>query len=285
MNHDFEAVDRNRRVDNQVFEILRCPRCGMGCTMPKLPSDQLGRYYPDAYYGLDENILMEAGRASRLFRQDRMNRIQRYVSSGRLIDIGSGTGMFLKTAREYGFDVEGLELSKKAATFGNATWELDIKQGNLHESVFPPDRYDVVTLWHVFEHLHDPLVAIRQLYDMVKPGGMLVVAVPNFTSIQARLFRARWFHLDVPRHLFHHTPDSIGMIAKAAGFKTIEINFFSREHNWAGILGSVMRLSPPHENFIHKTVRKLIGVPVARGIAFLEAMAGRGGTLELYARK
>jgi SAM-dependent methyltransferase len=253
--------------------------------MPKLPSDQLGRYYPDAYYSLEENILMEASRASRLFRQDRINRIQRYVSSGRLIDIGSGTGMFLKTAREHGFDVQGLELSKDAAAFGNATWKLDIKQGNLHESVFPPNRYDVVTLWHVFEHLHEPLVALRQLHNMVRPGGLLVIAVPNFASVQARLFRAHWFHLDAPRHLFHYTPESIKSIVEIVGFKMVEINFFSREHNWAGILGSIMRLDPTGENIIHKAVRKMIGMPLARAIAFLEAMAGRGGTLELYARK
>jgi SAM-dependent methyltransferase len=228
---------------------------------------------------------MEASKAARLFRQDRIHRIQRYVASGKLIDIGSGTGMFLKTARESGFDVHGLEISKDAATFGNITWGLDIKQGNLYDCVFPPDRYDVVTLWHVFEHLHEPLVAVKQLYDMVKPGGLLVIAVPNIMSIQARLFRALWFHLDVPRHLFHHTPESIKMIAEAVGFKIVEINFFSREHNWAGILGSVMRLSPPNESLAHKVVRKLIGVPAARGIAFLEAMAGRGGTLELYATK
>jgi 2-polyprenyl-3-methyl-5-hydroxy-6-metoxy-1,4-benzoquinol methylase len=253
--------------------------------MPELSLDQLGRYYPDAYYSLDENIQMEASRVSRLFRNDRMNRIRRYVLSGKLLDIGSGTGMFLKTAREHGFEVHGLEISKSAATFGGSTWGLDIKQGNLQDSILPPDQYDVVTLWHVFEHLHEPLVVAKQLYDLTKPKGLLVIAVPNFASVQAHLFRGHWFHLDVPRHLFHHTPKSITTIVEAAGFKTVGMNFFSREHNWAGILGSVMRLSPPRERFVHKAVRKLIGVPLTKSVAFLEAMTGRGGTLEIYARK
>jgi 2-polyprenyl-3-methyl-5-hydroxy-6-metoxy-1,4-benzoquinol methylase len=253
--------------------------------MPKLSSDELGRYYPDAYYSIDENILIEASKASRRFRTDRINRIRRYVSSGSLLDIGSGTGMFLKTAKEYGFDVHGLEISNNAVTFGKTTWGLDIKQGDLGDSVLPLNQYDVVTLWHVFEHLHEPLVAAKHLYDITKPGGLLVVAVPNFASWQARLFREHWFHLDVPRHLFHHTPESIKAIVEAAGFKTVGINFFSREHNWAGILGSLMRLSPPHENVVHKAVRKLIGVPLTRSIAYFEAMAERGGTLELYAKK
>ncbi len=285
VKREFLASDKNRRVDDRVFDILQCPKCGLGYTIPKLPVRQLERYYPNEYYSLEDNLHMEGSKASRLFREDRIHRIQRYVSSGRLMDIGSGTGMFLKTARESGFDVHGLEISKDAATFGNSTWGLDIQYGNLHDVVFATDRYDVVTLWHVFEHLHEPLLAAKQLFDLTNPGGLLVIAVPNFASIQARLFRSRWFHLDVPRHLFHYTPKAIKMIIESVGFKTVETNFFSREHNWAGILGSVMRLSPPCESFVHKAARKLIGVPVARSIAFLEAMGGRGGTLELYARK
>lgn len=285
VKHAFVATDRNRLVDRRVFEILRCPKCGLGYTIPGLPVEKLQAYYPDHYYNLDENVLMEASKASKLFRQDRIDLIKRYVSSGALIDIGSGTGMFLKSARENGFEVEGLEISRDAAAFGNRTWGLNIKQGNLHDSVFPPDRYDVVTLWHVFEHLHEPLVAVKQLYDLTKPGGLLVIAVPNFASVQARLFRSRWFHLDVPRHLFHYTPESLKMIVEAVGFKTLEINFFSREHNWAGILGSIMRLNPINESFVHKATRKLIGVPVIRCVALLEAFAKRGGTFELLARK
>ncbi|MBM2842116.1 MAG: class SAM-dependent methyltransferase [Bacteroidetes bacterium] len=92
-------------------------------------------------------------------------------------------------------------------------------------------------------------------------------------------------NVDVPRHLFHYTPETLRVLVESVGFKTMEINFFSREHNWAGILGSVMRLNPPNESFIHKAVRKLIGAPVARCAAYLEATTGRGGTMELYARK
>ncbi|MBM2842117.1 MAG: methyltransferase [Bacteroidetes bacterium] len=189
--HAFIATDRNRRVDSRAFEILRCPRCGLGCTIPRLPFEELGRYYPDEYYSLDQNLQMEASRESILFRLNRINRIKRFIPSGRLIDIGSGTGMFLKTARDHGFKVEGLEISKDVTAFGNKTWGLSIKHGNLHDSIFPANRYDVVTLWHVFEHLHEPLTAAKQLFDLTKPGGFLVIAVPNFNSIQANAFRQR----------------------------------------------------------------------------------------------
>jgi len=280
------AEDQNQRVvEEQRYEIMRCPSCGLGYTIHGLRVEELWRYYPKQYYSLDDNRRMEGSKASRVYRKTRMARIKRYASSGLLLDIGAGTGMFMKWAKESGFEVEGLELSRDAAEYGSKEWGLAIRQGDLHETVFPPSRYDVVTLSHVFEHLHEPLTAARKLYEITKPGGLLVVAVPNFESLQARVFGKRWYHLDVPRHLFHYTPRSLRAFIERAGFKIIGLSFFSPEHNWAGILGSVMRLNAPGERFMHKVVRKLAGVPAARAAAYVEAVLSRGGTFEIYARK
>lgn len=281
----FFAEDRNRRIDNRQFEVRRCPSCGLGVTLHNLSDEELGRYYPKEYYSLDHNRQMEAKRSSRAFRRIRLERIRRYVARGELLDVGAGTGMFMKSANEAGFTVHGLELSSEASEFGSRTWGLAIEQGDLNRAVLPPDHYDVITLSHVFEHLRDPIACARKLYAATKPNGLLVLSVPNFESLQARLFRERWFHLDVPRHLFHYTPRSLTAIVEGVGFRTVDTIFFSSEHNWGGILGSVVRLSPPGESFIHKVLRKLAGVPVARVLASIEAAIGRGGTFELYARK
>jgi SAM-dependent methyltransferase len=210
---------------------------------------------------------------------------KRFVSSGTLLDLGCGSGMFLKTAREQGFSVHGIEMSKDAARVGREQWKLDIEQGNLYELPLGQNAYDVITLWHVFEHLHDPETASRLIYRATKPGGILVIAVPNWQSWQAHLFRDHWFHLDVPRHLFHYTPVSLSKLLGTAGFAVVDVCYQSREHNWAGILGSLMRLSPPGESLIHKFARKSIGMPLSRCAAFMEASAARGGTFEIYARK
>jgi hypothetical protein len=130
-----------------------------------------------------------------------------------------------------------------------------------------------------------PQAAARQLHSILKPGGVLVISVPNFDSLQARLFRSRWFHLDVPRHLFHYTPSSLTKLLETAGFAVVDVTYFSSEHNWAGILGSVIELSRPGESFAHKLFRRGFGAPVAKALAFVEAALGMGGTLELYARK
>jgi SAM-dependent methyltransferase len=279
------AGDRNQQVSNLKFEVRRCASCGLGATIHELSDEELGRYYPTQYYSLDDNLRMEASRLSRAFRQSQLARIQRYVQNGVLLDVGAGTGMFLKSARETGFTVEGLELSSEAAKFGSATWGVTIEQGDLNRVGLPASQYDVITLRHVFEHLRDPLTCVRMLYSALRPNGLLVLNVPNFNSLQARMFGNRWYHLDVPRHLYHYTPKSLTSIVEGVGFKTLDIHFFSSEHNWSGILGSLMRLNPPDENALHKAFRKMAGVPVARALAFVEAAIGRGGTFELYARK
>ena len=146
----FFARDRHHRVDDRLFDVIRCPSCGLGYTYPKLSLGEIEPYYPLKYYNLDKSLHIESLRHTRRHRKIRLRRIRRYVSSGLLIDIGAGTGMFLKSACEHGFQVEGLEISKEAAEFGRLTWNLNIKQGNLHETSFPNNHYDVVTLSHVF---------------------------------------------------------------------------------------------------------------------------------------
>jgi 2-polyprenyl-3-methyl-5-hydroxy-6-metoxy-1,4-benzoquinol methylase len=279
----FPAKDRNRAVDAREFSIMRCPECGIGHTIPKLSAADLSRYYTHEYYSLDSNLELEA--ATRPYNQARIKAMRRFVERGKLLDIGAGTGMFLKAAQESGFDAEGLEISEDAAAFGRCQWNLNIRQGNLLETHFPDNHYDAVTLSHVFEHLHEPRRVAVQLHAMLKPGGVLVIAVPNFASMQAQVFRSRWFHLDVPRHVFHYSPQALTRLIETVGFRVVETNYFSAEHNWAGILGSVMRLSRPGESFPHKAMRKLLGMPIAKALAFAESALGRGGTFALYAIK
>jgi 2-polyprenyl-3-methyl-5-hydroxy-6-metoxy-1,4-benzoquinol methylase len=279
----FDATDRNRKVDDRRFTVHVCRTCGAGWTLPRPAPAELAAYYTREYYSLDANAALE--RALRPYARERVRRIRRFAAGGRLLDVGAGTGMFLKTAVEEGFDAEGLELDGDAAALGAAAWGLRIRRGDLFETDLPAGAVDVVTLGHVFEHLRDPRAAARRLHMLLKPGGLLVVAVPNFASVQARFFRAAWFHLDVPRHLFHYTPAAMERILTGAGFRIAEVSCFSAQHNWAGILGSVMDLSRPGETLPHKLIRKAIGTPTARALAWVEAAAGRGGTFEVYALK
>jgi hypothetical protein len=94
----YSAMDRNRRIDNRQFDVMRCGSCGVGFTSPQLVAGDLQRYYTREYYSLDNNAELE--KATRPHNQARIDRIRRFMKGGRLLDIGAGTGMFLKTARE-----------------------------------------------------------------------------------------------------------------------------------------------------------------------------------------
>jgi 2-polyprenyl-3-methyl-5-hydroxy-6-metoxy-1,4-benzoquinol methylase len=279
----FTATDTNRQIDDRRFDVRRCFNCGVGCTIPKLSASELSKYYTQEYYSLDNNLRLEE--ATRPHNQVRVDRVKQFIKSGKLLDIGAGTGMFLKTAKENGFNAEGLEITEDAAAFGRKTWGLAIRKGNIHETILTMNSYDVVTLGHVYEHLHNPRGAAEQLHSILRSGGLLVISVPNFDSFQARTFRSAWFHLDVPRHLFHYTPSSLKRLIESVGFEVVKTNFYSAEHNWAGLLGSIMKLSRPGESLPHKMIRKLVGVPVAKMLALVEASLGKGGTFELYAIK
>ena len=281
----FIAKDKNRRGNDNIFTIKRCPKCGAGYTIPMLNDRELAQYYPTEYYDVRDNLRIESNKKSRRFREIGIKRIHKYIKSGLLLDIGAGTGRLLKTAREFGYQVEGLEISNEAAEFGRNTWGLNITGGNFEYVTLQKGYYDVVTLIHVFEHLRDPICAVQKLYDIIKPGGLIVIAVPNFDSIQSRLFRSHWFHLDVPRHLYHYPPAALQSILQRVGFNIMEINFFSREHNGVGILGSIMRLSPPGESFFHKVIRKTVGTLIANIISIIESWLKMGGTFEIYAIK
>ncbi len=281
----FSAKDRNRRVNNNIFNINICPNCGMGYTAPMLDSEDLLMYYPKEYYDVEENVKIELNQKSRRSREIIIRRIQKYFKSGLMLDIGSGTGRLLKTAKAFGFQVEGIELSKESVDFGRRIWDLNIIEGDFESINFPTNHYDVVTMIHVFEHLRDPIKSLKKLYEIIRPGGLLVIAVPNFNSFQSYVFRSRWFHLDIPRHFYHYPASVIQNVLQREGFKIREINFFSYEHNVPGILGSIIRLSPPGESIIHKFFRKTIGVSFAYIIAMMESVLKKSGTIEIYATK
>jgi hypothetical protein len=126
---------------------------------------------------------------------------------------------------------------------------------------------------------------LLKIHGLLRPNGILVISVPNIVSVQARIFRRRWYHLDVPRHLFHYSPESLTKILNMDNFHVDKIFHHSSEHNYAGILGSVMRISPPGESFIHKLIRKTIATFFARVLATLETSCCGGGTFTVVARK
>jgi SAM-dependent methyltransferase len=210
-----------------AFDVVVCTQCGSGLTIPVLAASELGSLYPSGYgaYGLPAQPLMRAA-ATALFRLRYRRALRRLPLSvlrerrpGRLLDVGSGRGDLGVVAGELGWDVTGLEPSADAAGAARERGVTTVV-GTLDDAELEPP-YDVLVFQHSLEHVADPFGALRRAGELLGPGGAVLLTVPNFGSSQARRFQDAWFHLDLPRHRSHFTPDGLRRLAERAGFDRV----------------------------------------------------------------
>ncbi|MFN2426920.1 MAG: class I SAM-dependent methyltransferase, partial [Candidatus Binatia bacterium] len=276
------------------FELRRCPQCALVYVSPRPSQERMRVYYPDGYFGKRHPVLKN------FFMGLRVRTLPRAVK-GRVLDIGCGRGDFLMACRQDGWDVAGVEQSGTPIMEMRRSLQLDV--GTTEELDSRPDAsFDVVTMWHVFEHMVDPRAMLRRSFRLLRPGGVLVVEVPNFGSWQARLGPATWFHLDVPRHVIHFDRATLTTMLEAEGFAAESWSTFSAEYDAFGMMQSVLNRISPTPNWLFQ---KLIGqggrtragdvaatvllAPVLSVLSLvISAIApvfGQGGVLRVTARK
>lgn len=290
------------------FSVRRCAACGLGWTEPPVPDSEIGSWYPQAYYGSGNvrfHPLLE--RLIRLFRFRRASLIRRLAVSGKVLDVGCGRGFLLKTLRSLGFEPHGVELSEHAAWNAVHKLHIPVHVGPLATAPYAPGSFSAVVFWHTLEHFTEPFAMVKKAAELLKPGGLLVVAVPNSESLQSSLTGPDWFHLDVPRHYWHFGAGSLRAALEKAGFSVVQEDHFSFEQNPYGWLQSLLNLVTPRFNFLYdwlkaKSARSAplrrnprqalltlaltpLLAPLAVLLTVVEAGLRRGGTVEMYAVK
>lgn len=219
----------------------------------------------------------------------------RGVKEQRVLDIGCGSGLFLDLARRRGFICHGMDASAQAVRLVREQYGLDVRQGAVGEDIWGGLRFDFVTLFHVLEHLTDPRAAVTYAAAHLKPGGSLILQVPNLGSLQARCFGRRWYGLDVPRHIINFTPAGFRLLLKATGFQIQRAALFSLRDNPASIASSlapgldpISRAGRTAQSGALPSVLKdfvYFGLVLACApMALLEGILGRGGTIWVQAR-
>ena len=140
------------------------------------------------------------------------------ASPGRLLDVGCGTGEFLVTMRKAGWEVEGIETNPEASAWVRKNWGIPVHEGDVRD--LPPSRgsYDVITLWHVIEHIYDPAPVLRKLRTLLNSRGFLLVATPNVAGFDSTFYKEQWIALDVPRHVNHFSNRSLKDLFEREGF-------------------------------------------------------------------
>ncbi len=298
--HRFDAVVEG-------FAVFACDSCGSARTWPSLDDEQIGRWYPQTYYGKRNvrfNPLFE--RMTRWFRRRRVDVIRRLTRPGAVLDVGCGRGFTLRFLSDLGYRAVGVELSELAAQHARETLGLDIRTGDFLSQPFEAGEFEAVVFWHSLEHIRDPLRAIDRASEILRPGGLLVVAVPNFQSMQAGVAGAEWFHLDVPRHYVHFSSRGLEKALRQRGFRIISTAHFSLEQNPYGWIQSLLNRVFQHDllysilkepaarahrireyplQTIATTIAAILLLPVAMLLMMVETLMRRGGTIEVYARK
>jgi 2-polyprenyl-3-methyl-5-hydroxy-6-metoxy-1,4-benzoquinol methylase len=206
------------------FAVRACRACGLASTQPRLRPEQFAEYYPQTYYPA------HAGRLGGLAERARLEAIvrlgpyrplgARHRSAGRLLDVGCGSGELALTFARHGWQVAGVEPSAEAAARA-AAGGVEMHCGTLDDAPWQGPTFDAIVFNHSLEHVPDPLASLRQAAGLLREGGTLAVAVPNFGCWQRRMFGARWFQLDLPRHLQHLDADSLGGLFRRAGLRPV----------------------------------------------------------------
>jgi 2-polyprenyl-3-methyl-5-hydroxy-6-metoxy-1,4-benzoquinol methylase len=249
--------DANDPATGDGFSIARCRWCNLAQTVPAPSPAELDHYYPRGYHSTTKRYRAGMDRVLSLVHRARIRAVERLNGgTGSVLDIGCGPGVLLNQMRARGWTVRGTERSPSAAQQARDVFHLDVRPQEVDDLIAEGVTFDAVVLWHVAEHLHAPLATIRGIARLLKPGGILLIAVPNFGSPEARFGRDRWFHLDVPRHLAHFTPATLGAMLAEAGFEQAKVTHLVPEYDLFSFVQTVEnRLGLP-PNLLYDVLRK-----------------------------
>lgn len=210
-------------VSGRLFPIWECTNCTLRFTQDVPDAAGIAAYYKSESYISHSNT--SKGFINKLYQRVRKITLRQKrnlvikntgLKSGTLLDVGSGTGAFVHVMKSSGWQVTGIEPDADARRAALASFQTELLDAGVFFNL-PAEKFDVITLWHVLEHVHDLHGYINQLKKIVKPRGCIFIAVPNYTSKDAHIYKEHWAAYDVPRHLYHFSPASLKNLMEQHG--------------------------------------------------------------------
>lgn len=217
-----EAADSAQGSTGLWFGVVQCQECGLCFTNPRPSLNSIAQFYPAENYA-PHRLPQHKEHGPRWlprFRGPRKTpQALAWRGQGRLLDFGCGGGSFLQRMGDRGWQVTGIDMSATTVCRVRAELGLRVLVGTLPHPELQAASFDVITMWQSLEHVHQPREVLQEAFQLLAPGGKLVVAVPNIDSLAYRWFGGDWFGLDLPRHLTHFTPMTLSLMLERSGFR------------------------------------------------------------------
>lgn len=204
------------------YRLVKCKQCELVYLNPRPTQQEIGEKYSAEYHikrllrkepktarEIEEKISKNIGRAEEIIKQ--------FGNKGKLLDIGCGTGFFIACLKKYGWDVAGVEISEWASKFAKKKLGLNVFTGSVEEIEFD-DRFNVITMYHILEHLPDPVRTLKRVSELLARDGVLIIKGPNLASFDRIWHGKKWRGYDLPFHLYHFTPETYRALLEKAGF-------------------------------------------------------------------
>ncbi|MBA2249386.1 MAG: class I SAM-dependent methyltransferase [Chitinophagaceae bacterium] len=216
---------KDHTVSHTFFEIWECSNCSLRFTQSVPGKNEIDSFYQSENYishtdtnkGLI-NSLYHRVRKRTLNVKRKLIEYQMGSGDKNILDIGAGTGAFINNMHQAGWNVIGIEPDEDARATAKKLYDLELRSS---ESLFklPSGTYDVITMWHVLEHVHDLHEYLDQIKLLLKMGGSIFIAVPNYTCYDEKIYKEFWAAYDVPRHLYHFSPAAMKILLAGHGLE------------------------------------------------------------------
>lgn len=288
-----QAPDRFSVEQGVKFSIVGCDVCGFRFLNPRPEAAEMSAYYTNADYQPFISAQAKQKMWDRLYRLVRVfaltrkrKTIEKLKQPGRLLDVGCGTGEFLFEMQQHGWEVEGIEPDEAAVKYAREHLGLQVKVGGEKELAGVEKQYDVLTLWHVLEHVSSPQKLLAHCENLLAEGGLLLVAVPNIASLDAAFYGPLWVALDAPRHLSHFTPGVMQRLLDGTRLRLVKLNSMPLDGYYNCLMSEFLRFKVQHVAAVLKPVYLLRAVVVASASVMTSAnfrkQSSRNGSSILY---
>ena len=275
------------------YQLVKCKQCGLVYLNPRPSQQEINEEYSAEYHidrllrgkptntkELEEEINKNIGRAEEI--------VKRFGTKGKLLDIGCGAGFFIACLKRYGWDVTGIDISDWASEFARKKLGLNVFTGTVEHGLFD-ERFDVVAMYHILEHLPDPLGTLKKISETIAGDGFLVIKGPNLASFDRVWHGENWRGYTDRSHLYYFTPKTYQTILESAGFsvqKTIFQHWNPIAHLMEIRLGDGIRADHPSDTIKKSNRNSFVFKGISKGMHIMTKLLNlKGRDLTIYAKK